>query len=129
MIKKSTPWNKIKAEYLEGVTPKDLAAKYKITAKSIHEKASKEGWVNERASIVKNLQEDIQERIKQMTNVALEALYEVINDPYCKNADKVSAARAILDVSGLKSIKQEVSGVEGVSVVINREAVHVESNN
>ena len=129
MVKKSTPWNKIKAEYLEGVTPKDLAAKYKITAKSIHEKASKEGWVNERASIVKNLQEDIQERIKQMTNVALEALYEVINDPYCKNTDKVSAARAILDVSGLKSIKQEVSGVEGVSVVINREAVHVESNN
>ena len=126
---KATPWNKIKADYLNGVTPKELAGKYKITAKSIHEKASKENWVAEKASICKNLQEDVQERIKELTNLALETLCEVIKAGDSKYQDKVSASKAILDVSGLKSLKQEVSGIDGVSVVINREAVHIESNN
>lgn len=126
---KATPWNKIKADYLNGVTPKELASKYKITAKSIHEKASKENWVDEKASISKNLQEDVQERIKELTNLALETLRGVINDPESKSQDKVSASRAILDVSGLKSLKQEVSGVSIPSVIINRESVLVESNN
>lgn len=126
---KTTPWNKIKADYLNGVTPKELSGKYKITAKSIHEKASKEKWVEEKASICKNVQEDVQERIKELTNLALETLRNVINDPESKSQDKVSASRAILDVSGLKSLKQEVTGVSIPSVVINREAVIVESNN
>ena len=126
---KVTAWNKIKADYLNGVTPKELAEKYKIPAKSIHEKASKENWVEEKASISKNLQEDVQAKIKDLTNLALDTLCKVINDPESDNKDKVSASRAILDVSGLKSLKQEVSGVNGVSVIVNRQAVQVESNN
>ena len=126
---KATPWNKIKADYLNGVTPKELAEKYKIPAKSIHEKASKESWVDEKASISKNLQEDVQAKIKELSNLALDTLKEVINSPESDNKDKVSAARAILDVSGLKSLKQEVSGINGVSVVVNRQAVQIESNN
>jgi uncharacterized protein YjcR len=126
---KATPWNKIKADYLNGVAPKELAEKYKIPAKSIHEKASKESWVDEKASISKNLQEDVQAKIKELSNLALDTLKEVINSPESDNKDKVSAARAILDVSGLKSLKQEVSGINGVSVVVNRQAVQIESNN
>ena len=126
---KTTAWNKIKADYLNGVTPKELASKYKITAKQIHEKASKEHWVDEKASICKNLQEDVQERIKELTNLALETLCEVIKAGDSKYQDKVSASKAILDVSGLKSLKQEINGVSGMNVIINREAVHVESNN
>lgn len=128
-MKKLTPWNKIKAEYLQGVTPKELAVKYKITAKCIHEKASKESWVAEKESISKNLQADVQERIKDLTNLALEALCEVIKSASSEDRDKVSACRAILDVSGLKSLKQDIKGIDGVSVVINREAVQVESPN
>jgi uncharacterized protein YjcR len=126
---KTTPWNKIKADYLNGVTPKELASKYKVTAKQIHEKASKEHWVDEKASICKNLQEDVQERIKELTNLALETLCEVIKANDSKYQDKVSASKAILDVSGLKSLNQEINGVSGMNVIINREAVHVESNN
>jgi uncharacterized protein YjcR len=126
---KTTPWNKIKKEYLDGVTPKELAIKYKIPAKSIHEKSSKENWTGEKASISKNLQVDVQEKIKELTNLALDTLKNVINDPEAKHTDKVSASKALLDVSGLKSVKQEVSGIQGTSVVINREAVLVESNN
>lgn len=126
---KTTPWNKIKAEYLQGVTPKELAQKYHLKAKQISDKANEEKWVAEKAKISENLRIDVQERIKDLTNQALEALCGVINDPECKNADKVSAARAILDVSGLKSLKQDITGIDGVSVVINREAVQVESFN
>jgi len=126
---KTTPWNKIKAEYLQGVTPKELAEKYQLKAKQISDKANQEKWVAEKTKIYENVRENVQERIQGLTNLALDTLVEVINDSETEKHVKVSACKAILDISGLKSIKQEVSGVEGVSVVINREAVHVESNN
>lgn len=126
---KTTPWNKIKADYLNGVTPKELASKYKVTAKQVHEKASKENWTTEKARICKNLQENVQERIKALTNLALDTLCEVIKADDSKYQDKVSASKAILDVSGLKSLKQEIEGIGGMNVIINREAVHVESEN
>jgi hypothetical protein len=132
--KKITPWNEIKAEYLQGVTPKELAQKYDIKAKAIHEKASKESWVDEKesisASIIKNVQEITQEKIQSLTNLALDTLCEVINSPETEKNTKVSAAKAILDISGLKNSKQVIEGIEGgVSVIVNREAVCVESNN
>ena len=125
---KTTPWNKIKKEYLDGVAPKELAIKYKIPAKSIHEKSSKENWTEEKASISKNLQVDVQEKIKELTNLALDTLKNVINDPEAKHTDKVSASKALLDVSGLKSVKQEVTGIEATTVIINNEAIEVEHN-
>lgn len=129
MKRTTTPWHKIKAEYLQGVTPKDLAQKYKVSGKTIREKASKEGWVAEKTMICNNVQQDVQSRIKGLTNLALDTLVEVINDNETEKNVKVSACKAILDISGLKSLKQDISGIEGVSVVINREAVQVESNN
>ena len=129
-MSKTTPWNEIKAEYLRGVTPKELAEKYDVKAKSIHEKASKESWVDEKTSIVKNMQEITQERIANLTNLALDTLCEVINDSECKKDTKVQAAKALLDISGLKNSKQVIEGIEsGVNVIINRESVAVESNN
>ena len=42
----------------------------------------------------------------------------------------VKAFEVIRDTIGEKPIiKQDVTGIDGVSVIINREAVHVESNN
>lgn len=126
---KVTAWNKIKADYLNGVTPKELAEKYKIDIDKIYNKIDNDSWAKEKAEINGNIRNDVQEKIKELSNLALDTLREVINDPESENKDKVSAARAILDVSGLKSFKQEVSGINGVSVVVNRQAVQVESNN
>jgi uncharacterized protein YjcR len=114
---KTTPWNKIKADYLNGVTPKELASKYKVTAKQIHEKASKENWTAEKARICKNLQENVQERIKALTNLALDTLCEVIKADDSKYQDKVSASKAILDISGLKTQKHEVEN-KGINIVV-----------
>ena len=102
---KTTPWNKIKKEYLEGVSPKDLAEKYATTSNAIRSKACKEKWGAEKETICNNVQQTVQERIKDLTNLALETLCNVINDPESDNKDKVQASKAILDVSGLKSLK------------------------
>ena len=107
---KITPWTKIKAEYLQGATPKDLAKKYKLTAKQVSDKANKDKWTAEKTEICENVRETIQDKIKDLSNNALEVLNEVMNDPEAKDADKVSAAKAILDVSGLKTQKQEITG-------------------
>lgn len=126
---KTTAWHKIKADYLNGVTPKELAEKYKLPVEKIYYKIDNDSWAKEKTKINENVRSDVQNRIKELTDLALETLCNVINDPESDNKDKVSASKAILDVSGLKSLKQEVSGISGVSVVINREAVNVESNN
>lgn len=127
---KTTPWNKIKSEYLQGVTPKELAEKYELKAKTIHDKCNKEGWVQEKQSICENLREITQERIAGLTNLALDTLAEVVNDKECEKNTRVQAAKALLDISGLKNSKQVIEGIEsGVNVVINREAVNVESLN
>lgn len=121
MVKKTfTPWLKIKAEYLQGVTPKELAIKYKLKAKQISDKANDEQWVSEKAKISENVRNDVKEKIKDLTNLALEALVEVINDPECENRDKVSASKAILDISGLKSLKQEITGKDGEPLAVKK---------
>lgn len=107
---KITPWNKIKAEYLQGVTPKELALKYKTTARTITNKANAEKWVIEKKIISENLRQTTQDRISGLTNRALDELECVLNDPEAENKDKISAAKAILDISGLKSLKQEITG-------------------
>ena len=126
---KTTAWNKIKADYLKGVTPKELAEKYKIDINKLYNKIDNDSWAKEKTEINENIRNDVQERIKELTTLALETLCEVIKAGDSKYQDKVSASKAILDVSGLKSLKQEVTGVSGMNVIINREAVHVESNN
>jgi uncharacterized protein YjcR len=126
---KTTPWNKIKVDYLNGVTPKELAEKYKIDINKLYYKIDNDSWAKEKTKINENIRNDVQERIKELTDLALETLCEVIKAGDSKYQDKVSASKAILDVSGLKSLKQEVTGVNGMNVIINREAVHVESNN
>lgn len=105
---KTTPWNKIKKEYLDGVPVKEIAEKYKIKPRAISDKAYDEDWKEEKERIAENVRDDVQKQIKELTNLALQALKSVINDPECKHADKVSASRALLDVSGLKTQKHEL---------------------
>ena len=117
---KITPWVKIKAEYLQGATPKDLAKKYKLTARQISDKVTRDKWTIEKTEISGKVRETIQDKIKDLSNNALEVLQEVMNDPEAKDADKVSAAKAILDVSGLKTQKQEITGdIKTTNPVIN----------
>ncbi len=112
---KTTPWTKIKAEYLQGATPKELAKKYKLTPQQVSNKVKREKWKLKKDQISHKTTENIQTKIESLSNNALDVLCDIMNHPDSEDKDKVSAARAILDVSGLKSVKQEIKAdVESV---------------
>jgi len=114
-----TPWNKIKKEYLEGVTPKELAAKYKISAKDIGDKASHDGWTAKKREISVKVEQTVQERIVGLTTKALDALEKVL-DKSENEVNIISAARSVIDVSGLKAIKNIVSADAGFSLFVTK---------
>ena len=108
----TTPWNKIKAEYLQGVAPKELAAKYNINASAIHTKFNKDGTSRKLRELTSNLSEEIRDKIDKATTIAIRRLTEMLESAETKDADLVAATRAILDVSGLKSQKLETTITE-----------------
>ncbi|MBP7212430.1 hypothetical protein KBA27_06300 [bacterium] len=105
---KTIAWNSIKAEFLEGVTPKDLAIKYNVDARQIHNKAYNDGWTKEVKKIQENIREITQDKIKTLTNKALSRLEDVLSDTGASNSDIINATRVINDINGLKVSKQEV---------------------
>ncbi len=114
---KKTPWVQIKSEYLLGVTPKELAKKYGLDSKTIHEKASKENWTEEKARICKNLQVHTQEQVQRITLLALKRLEDVLTEDMVKTSDLVNAIGKALDISGLKTSKQELTGKDGSALI------------
>ncbi len=117
---KTTPWIKIKAQYLEGVSPKELAIKYKIKAKQISDKAHSENWTSEKSKISEKIRENVKDKIDKLTDLALDTLKEIVINLACKDSDRVNAAKAILDVSGLKSSKQEITGKDGAPLAVQK---------
>lgn len=58
------PWAKIKAEWLKGgITQKELAEKYKVNLKTIQNRASNEGWKNQKGKIREKTEEQLTARI------------------------------------------------------------------
>ena len=117
MAKKTTPWTKIKAEYLSGVTPKELADKYDLTAKQISDKANKDKWVEGKAEICEKVRESTAEKISRITNLALDRLEEILSGSDLR-PDFVSAIGKAIDISGLKTSKREITGKDGQPFVL-----------
>lgn len=108
----TTPWNKIKAEYLQGVPPRELAIKYNISANTIHNKFSLDGTTKKAREIQSSLQDEIREKIEKASSKVIDRLFNIVESDEANNSDIVAAARAILDVSGLKSQKLETTITE-----------------
>ena len=108
----TTPWNKIKAEYLQGVAPKELAKKYNLSPNTIHTKFCQDGTTKKLKELTSNLSEEIRDKIDKATTLAIRRLTEMLESTETKDADLVAATRAILDVSGLKSQKVEATVTE-----------------
>lgn len=109
-MSKRTPWIQIKSEYLLGVAPKEIAEKYGIEAKAIHEKASKENWPDEKARISKNLQVSTQDQIQRITLLALRRLEDILTEDMIKTSDLVNAIGKAFDISGLKTENKNIKG-------------------
>lgn len=120
---KRTPWTKIKADYLAGVPTRELAAKYNIEAKPIQDKAGHEKWATEKSLIYNNIHETVKDRITKLTDLAFTNLEDVLNDEEAAYKDKIQAAKAILDVSGFKTQKQEITGANGAPLGVVKEYI------
>ena len=60
----ATPWSKIRAEWLKGgTTYKKLGEKYNVSAKTISNRAYKEGWKNEKGRIQEEVRNKTRARI------------------------------------------------------------------
>lgn len=92
---KTTPWNKIKAEYLAGATPKELALKYKISAKSISDKFSKGGVVEEKRKISKEIEEQIKEKTILSAEEVLELITKIATNEQEKTSNRLKAAELL----------------------------------
>lgn len=113
---KPVPWNEIKTEYLQGAFPRELAKKYGLTAKQISDKANKDKWVQEKTKISEKVRENVEEKISRITNLALDRLEEILEGSILR-PDFVSAIGRAIDISGLKTTKQEISGIDGSPIV------------
>ena len=120
---KTTPWIKIKAEYLQGVTPKELAEKYNLTAKQISDKANEEKWVAQKAEISENVRDKVQIKIDNLTSLALKRLEDVLKDKKTKTNDLVAAIGKAIDISGLKMSKREITGKNGAPLTVQKEYI------
>lgn len=107
---KNTPWTKIKADYLSGITPRELAQKYKIKAKAISDKANKEQWVSEKSEICEKVRKTVEDNIKDGATEAIEYLREVVNNQDEKTVDRIAAAKGLLSVSGLEKSEKKITG-------------------
>lgn len=117
---KETPWLEIKAAYLKGVQPKELAIKYKLKAKTISDKANKENWVDEKAKICEKVREKTQDKIDRITDIALRRLEDVLCAEDVRTSDLVSAIGKAFDISGLKLSKQEITGKDGAAFAVQK---------
>jgi len=76
-----TPWLKIKKEYLQGVTPKELAVKYDLAASTITNKACKESWLVEKEIISNNIKNVVANEIAEIQSLTLNRIKEQLNRP------------------------------------------------
>lgn len=120
---KNIPWLQIKADYLQQIPPRDLAKKYKISAKTISDKANEERWKEEKAKLSENVRKCLEQDIKDGSNEAVSYLRSVVQDEDAETKDRIAAAKGILDVSGLKSSKQEITGKDGAPLAVQKEYI------
>jgi hypothetical protein len=108
MSKKPVCWSKVKKDYIQGVTPADLVAKYPeldMTAKKLGDRASQLGWAKKKQEISRKIEDDFEESIKELTRMSFNTLKDIINTSD-NEGNKINAVRAVLDVSGLKNSKK-----------------------
>lgn len=67
-------WGRIRQGYMAGKSYAELAEKYKLSVKTIQNRASKEGWVKEKGKIKEEVGQKIHERVVRVRVAELEKL-------------------------------------------------------
>ena len=115
--KKPIPWLEIKAEYLSGCKPDEVSKKYKVDIEKLYNKIDNSGWNKEKMELQGNIRNKIETDIKDGSQEAVRYLRGVVSDENQETRDRISAAKGLLDISGLKSSKQEITGKDGSALI------------
>ena len=110
----ATPWAKIRAEWLKGgITQKELAEKYKVSVKTIQNRAYKERWKNSKGKIREKVEEETRERVARARVNHLEKLIEA-ND---------QLVDALVQLTALIAAKPKVMLFDAGGTLRNAESV------
>lgn len=120
---RNIPWLEIKADYLQRIPPRDLSVKYNVSVKTISDRAVKEKWTAEKEQMCANVRINVEQSINEGATESLNYLRSVVNDPNEKTNDRIAAAKGILEVSGLKKSKTELTGKDGAPLAIQKEYI------
>lgn len=101
----ATPKNKIKAEYLQGATPKELAEKYNLDVKTISNWAYDEKWTRKKKEISEKLEEKVQKELELITELGIARLKGLLCSQLIKDNDLISAIRLGFDTTLLNKNK------------------------
>lgn len=61
---KKIPWEKIQKRYLAGEKPSDICDDYGITSKQIRDKAHRDKWATEKATILDEIATEVRQEVK-----------------------------------------------------------------
>lgn len=117
-----TDWTKIQIEYEQGAKPKELGAKYGLTAKQVSDKAHSNNWKKPSENRTKKIEKSrkkYEEKIEGLFCVSLIELEKIINAEETRNNDKINAIKCVIDISGYKRESQEVKNLTPQIVVAN----------
>lgn len=118
---RNIPWKEIEEKYLIGIQPQDLAQEYNVSCSTIRSHACKQKWsVNKQQisnQVLQSVTQNLEARVTNLANKALTTCETVLDDPGAKYQDKLTASKIIIDCSGLKKDKKELSGNVGVQKV------------
>ena len=99
-------WNRIKALYLKGVKPKEIAEKFGITAKQVSEKAKRDDWKRKKDKISNKIEATMEDELKEISELCTKGLKELLKDNL-KPSEKIQAIRLGYDITLLNRVKQD----------------------
>lgn len=96
--KANIDWNKIKALYLKGNKPKDIAEQFGIKAKAISDKATSEKWTRKKSQISAKIESTIETDLKEISELCTKELKELLKKDL-KPSEKIQAIRLGYDIT------------------------------
>ena len=96
---------RIKQKYLSGEKPTDIIQNYldtEITLNTIYNWIRNEKWNTQKQSIKPAIEKAVDKEISRLTGVAMDKLEYILKNSKTESS-LIAAARAILDISGLKT--------------------------
>lgn len=117
----ATQWGRVRQSYMAGASYEELAKKYGVKVKTIQNRASKEGWVQEKGKIAEEVGEKIHARVVRARVKQLEKLMdanEQLMDGLLKVTEMIQAHPEVNLFDVNKSLKNAESIAKAIQTAV-----------